>query len=291
MEVEEVLFDVAEALLVPVLIGAVLALALALFEFGGLVAELLKRRGRSRAKLDQAIIAGGSALGAGDSGRAYLELGKVATSRGMRNAIGSIVEHRSSQGGADKIAKDMAEFDYASIRRLERTRILVRLGPALGLMGTLIPLAPALAGLAEGDVQTLSDNLRVAFSVTVIGLLAGAIAFVVSLVRDRLYGQDYSDLEYLATALAPDAVLPAAPVAPRAPAPAAAPTTAMPAASPAPTATPAPAAPAANPAPATPAPAAPAARPAATPSTPQAPAQPAQPAQPAPPTTPGASGG
>ena len=141
--------------------------------------------------------------------------------------IGSIVEYRSSQGGQDKIAKDMAEFDYASIRRLERTRILVRVGPALGLMGTLIPLAPALAGLAEGDVQTLSDNLRVAFSVTVAGLLAGAIAFVISLVRDRLYGQDYSDLEYLATALAPGAVLPPAPAAPVAPA--AAPTTAMPA--------------------------------------------------------------
>ncbi len=94
----------------------------------------------------------------------------------MRGVMGSIVEHRSAQNGADRIAKDLAEFDYASVRRLERTRILVRVGPALGLMGTLIPLAPALAGLAEGDVETLADNLRVAFSVTVAGLLVGAIA-------------------------------------------------------------------------------------------------------------------
>jgi biopolymer transport protein ExbB/TolQ len=65
-------------------------------------------------------------------------------------------------------------------------------------MGTLIPLSPALAGLAQGDVEQLSTNLRVAFSVTVLGLLVGAVAFVISLVRDRLYGQDLSDLEFIA---------------------------------------------------------------------------------------------
>ena len=68
-------------------------------------------------------------------------------------------------------------------------------------MGTLIPLSPALAGLARGDVQQLSDNLRVAFSITVLGLLVGAIAFGISLVRDRLYAQDYSDLEFVAATL------------------------------------------------------------------------------------------
>jgi len=223
MEVEEVLFDIADALRVPVLILALLALALVLFELGGLVAELIKRRGRGRGRLDQAIISAGSALGAGDSGRAYLELGKIATSKSMRGVLGSIVEHRATPAGSDRIAKDLAEFDYASVRRLERTRILVRVGPALGLMGTLIPLSPALAGLAGGDVQTLSDNLRVAFSVTVLGLLIGSIAFAISLVRDRLYGQDFSDLEYIASALAPGAVAaPSAPMAPRPPMPPAA---------------------------------------------------------------------
>ena len=279
MEVEEILFDVAEALRVPVLIAALLALALVLFELGGLVAELIRRRGRSRARLDQAIASAGAALSAGDSGRAYLELGKVATSKAMRGVMGSIVEHRSAQNGADRIAKDLAEFDYGSIRRLERTRILIRVGPALGLMGTLIPLSPALAGLAEGDIETLSDNLRVAFSVTVAGLLVGAIAYGISLVRDRLYGQDFSDLEYIASALAPGAVLPRATATSTQPASLATPAPAKP--QPAIPASPAPATQATQVAPAAPA------KPAA-PAQPQSPA-PTQPAPPQPPAKPGES--
>ena len=65
-------------------------------------------------------------------------------------------------------------------------------------MGTLIPLSPALTGLANGNTAALSENLRVAFSVTVVGLLIGAVAFGLSLSRDRMYGQDLSDLEYVA---------------------------------------------------------------------------------------------
>jgi hypothetical protein len=102
----------------------------------------------------------------------------------------------------------MAEYDYRSMKRLERTRILVRMGPALGLMGTLIPLSPALAALAEGDVQRLTDDLRVAFSVTVVGLLIGVVAFAISLVRDRLYAQDYSDVEYVLSGLSGEPVHP-----------------------------------------------------------------------------------
>jgi hypothetical protein len=73
----------------------------------------------------------------------------------------------------------------------------VRVGPILGLMGTLIPLSPALIGLASGDTTQLAENLTTAFSVTVIGLLIGGIAFVISIVRDRMYSQDISDMEYL----------------------------------------------------------------------------------------------
>jgi biopolymer transport protein ExbB/TolQ len=116
----------------------------------------------------------------------------------MRRTLDYIVEHARTDGGDHQINKALADFDFESQRRLARTRLLVRAGPALGLMGTLIPLSPALTGLANGNTTALSQNLRIAFSVTVVGLLIGAVAFGLSLSRDRMYGQDLSDLEYLA---------------------------------------------------------------------------------------------
>ncbi len=120
-----------------------------------------------------------------------------------RTRVNPRASRRGDRGG-DPLDGLVNLFDLVSLRKLERTRMMVRFGPALGLMGTLIPLSPALEGLANGNVKLLSENLRVAFSVTVLGLLIGAVAFAIALVRDRLYAQDLSDLEYVATTLAPE---------------------------------------------------------------------------------------
>ncbi|HEY6779927.1 MAG TPA: MotA/TolQ/ExbB proton channel family protein [Thermoleophilaceae bacterium] len=199
--VEDVIFDVANALRVPVLVLAVVALGLVAAELGGMAVELVKRRRHDARELETAAAAAAAAFGRGDTLGATATLTAVSSSSAMTDAIERIMRHASSPTASTLIAKTLADFDLDSLRRLERTRLLVRAGPALGLMGTLIPLSPALAGLASGDVQELSDNLRVAFSVTVLGLLVGAIAFGISLVRDRLYAKDLSDLEFLAASI------------------------------------------------------------------------------------------
>jgi biopolymer transport protein ExbB/TolQ len=204
MAIEELLFDISDALRVPVLVLAVAALGIVLVELGSMIAEILRRRTRSLARLEYAVdTAAKEAKRDPDAAVAALE--GVSFSSPMADAMAGVIEQRGEPDGADRIAKRLADYDYRSMRRLERTRILVRMGPALGLMGTLIPLSPALAGLAEGNVTELTDNLRVAFSVTVAGLLVGALAFWVSLVRDRIYAQDYSDVEYVAARLSPGA--------------------------------------------------------------------------------------
>ena len=80
-------------------------------------------------------------------------------------------------------------------RRLDRTRLLVRAGPAIGLMGTLIPLAPGLAALSEGEIGALAEDLRIAFAATVVGLLVGTTAFALTLARTRMYSEDLAALE------------------------------------------------------------------------------------------------
>lgn len=201
-DIEDVLFHIAEALRVPVLIAALLCLAVVLVEFGRFAVELSRRRGRSYTGLQAATEEALAALRARrDYVGAAASLGRIAAGPAMSEAIDRLLAQWERPDREEEGAKALADFDFASMRKLERTRALVRLGPALGLMGTLIPLSPALAGLAEGDVAQLSENLRVAFSVTVLGLLIGAVAFVISLVRDRLYGQDLSDLQFVAARL------------------------------------------------------------------------------------------
>jgi biopolymer transport protein ExbB/TolQ len=216
--IEEILFDVSEVLRVPVLVLSLAALAIAVLEIGALLVEVGRRRHRSVFGLERAVAEARAQLAAGQEAAALGVLLPFAHNRRTEEALAGIVDQCGQPGAEARIAKRLAEYDYANLRRLERTRILVRMGPALGLMGTLIPLSPALAGLADGDVATLSDNLRVAFSVTVAGLMVGAFAFGISLVRDRLYAQDYSDVEYVAVGLT-EAAAPAPAPAPQVAAP------------------------------------------------------------------------
>ena len=200
-QIEQVIFDVAEALRVPVLILALAALAWVIYELGAFVFELRSRRRRDFRLLERSVNDANSSLTAGDRQRAAGALRHVAWSGQMGETLDFIAANARGKGAEPQVAKALADFDFRSLHRLERTRLLVRVGPALGLMGTLIPLSPALSGLARGNVEELSNNLRVAFSITVLGLLVGAVAFGVSLVRDRLYGQDLSDLQYVAARL------------------------------------------------------------------------------------------
>ena len=202
--IEEVLFELANALRVPVFAAAIAALAFLLVDLGAFVVELL-RRGRSDGgeRVAQATASARAALATSDLPEAERALMPLASSAQMADTLSPVVAQHGQPGADDRRAKALADFDLRSLRKLERSRMLVRFGPALGLMGTLIPLSPALEGLAEGDVAQLSENLRAAFSVTVLGLLIGAVAVSISLVRDRLYAQDLSDLEYVVASLEP----------------------------------------------------------------------------------------
>jgi biopolymer transport protein ExbB/TolQ len=201
MNVELLLSHIARALRIPVLALAVVALAAVLAELGALVVDLARRRRRSLDRLEQQLALAEKAIRAGDTAKALAAMRAIALTPDMAQVLTAIVQQLPLPQADERIAKRLADYEYRHLRRLERTRILVRFGPALGLMGTLIPLSPALSGLAHGNVSALTSNLQVAFSVTVTGLLVGAVAFSISLVRDRLYGQDYSDVQYVAATL------------------------------------------------------------------------------------------
>jgi biopolymer transport protein ExbB/TolQ len=182
------LADAAEVLRLPVIGLTFAALAVACWELGRFGTELIRRvRGRRRTAAALAAAADARALPAA--------LSAALPSRAVAAAASALVAC-----GADVPAQEraLAGFELAAQRRLEPVRLLVRVGPALGLMGTLIPLAPGLGAVAEGDVATLATELRTAFAATVLGLAVGTVGFAISVVRARLYAEDLELLEGLA---------------------------------------------------------------------------------------------
>jgi hypothetical protein len=134
------------------------------------------------------------------------ELGRVATEAWRRVRPGTHARDVAARnplaeralravGDGGDVEHALADFELHVQRRLDRTRMLVRAGPALGLMGTLIPLAPGLVALGEGDFQVLAADLKVAFAATVIGILVGTAAFALTLYRTRVYTEDLAALE------------------------------------------------------------------------------------------------
>jgi biopolymer transport protein ExbB/TolQ len=192
----EALARIASSLRIPVLILALLVLLVCAVEVGRFAIELFSRaragRGSLRTLVRQVLANPGQVAG----------LSARAPSSFARDALLEIARARLA-GEPAGIEYALADYELAVQRRLDHTRILVRAGPALGLMGTLIPLAPGLAALGHGEVSTLATDLRTAFAATTIGLLVGTVAFALTLTRTRMYTEDLAALERAAVATAP----------------------------------------------------------------------------------------
>lgn len=193
IDLGDALADIATALRVPVLIAAVAILLLCAVELGRFGSELWRRRVRARG-VDLSQLAERAISDPANAPLyAYSAPGAIAAE--------ALVEVSSASHAPDSPAateRALARYELAVQRRLDRTRLLVRAGPAVGLMGTLIPLAPGLAALGQGDVASLAENLRDAFGATVVGLLVGTVAFALTLARTRMYTEDLVALEQAA---------------------------------------------------------------------------------------------
>jgi biopolymer transport protein ExbB/TolQ len=183
------LYLFSTVLLVPVVVGLFLLGTHSLLALGGALREWQERRSvRHRWQTHQRDLAAGRARLDDSASSAALYPGLV----------GVYVRRALADGGLPPfIEKHSHTIEIESAARLAGLSFLIRIGPMLGLMGTLIPLGPALIRLTEADMAGMASDLVVAFCTTVLGLLIGGVAYAVWLARRQWYAQDLADIEFL----------------------------------------------------------------------------------------------
>ncbi|ANE53908.1 MotA/TolQ/ExbB proton channel family protein [Methylomonas sp. DH-1] len=88
--------------------------------------------------------------------------------------------------------------EHRQLVKLDQIRFVIKLGPALGLMGTLIPMGISLAALAEGNIPSMAGSMVTAFTATVTGLGCSVIAYMVALVREQWLRADFAAMRHQA---------------------------------------------------------------------------------------------
>jgi biopolymer transport protein ExbB/TolQ len=190
----DTLYTISNALLTPVIIALLLMLAWTLALLGGFIKELVERR-NVRRRLNACLSVAKEADA--DVIRIWCMLNDIAS--GLPQRFTSFVENQFSDERIVTQAISQLESEVAD--SVAKHSFITRISPILGLMGTLIPLGPALSGLANGDMQVLGGNLVVAFTATVVGLLISALAYGTGLARRAWYARDLSDLEFISSQL------------------------------------------------------------------------------------------
>jgi biopolymer transport protein ExbB/TolQ len=108
-------------------------------------------------------------------------------------------EHRIDAGGLEHLVLESEERLRHS---LNAARILVKVGPSLGLLGTLIPMGSSLAAMATGDLEAMAGQMVVAFTTTIIGLATGTLAYVVAAARQSWVNETIREQRFIAEHIA-----------------------------------------------------------------------------------------
>ena len=190
---------ISESLLTPVVILLVVSIIIVILGFGGLINEYISRKPISSRDLEDLVRK--VSLSA-NVGQMKEEIKKSNLFDYQKEVLVRIADNYDIGPNARKaLASELISAEETRlIKKTNKTDILVRVGPSLGLLGTLIPLGPGLAALGTGDIATLAQALTIAFDTTVTGLTVGAVAFLISKYKKQWYEAELIDLETVAEA-------------------------------------------------------------------------------------------
>lgn len=188
---------ISESLLTPVVIILVIFVVLAILCLGGVINERISRKTIPSEEYEKLL----RDISFSESPSEIEEhVNKSSLFDWQKEVLVKIAEnHDIGSKARQALASELLSAEETRlIKSTNKTDILVRLGPILGLLGTLIPLGPGLAALGSGDITTLAESLTIAFDTTVTGLAVGGIGYLISKFRKQWYEADLIEVETLA---------------------------------------------------------------------------------------------
>ena len=186
--VSEILFIVSNGLMIPVILLLLYFLVKAIWILLGLYGQIKVQREISSTL--KALVRDYSDECIKDTQIKLQATGESIVSEYLKR----IIEHKHDSRYCEH---ELADFQVEVQKNLAKYRMLVKFGPMLGLMGTLIPMGPALVGLGLGDISSMAYNMQVAFATTVIGMLVSGIGLCALQLNQRYYAGYLNDLEFL----------------------------------------------------------------------------------------------
>ncbi|KGN74753.1 flagellar motor protein MotA [Porphyromonas macacae] len=182
--ISDVMFWISNGLLIPVIVGLIILFVMAVLMLGGLFGsrQHYRRRVAKYGRLFAKVKEDGTA-----------ELRKKLEEAAGATPFERVGLHLFTASEAERNYL-IGNYELEIERRLSNAKILTKFGPILGLMGTLIPMGPALVGLSTGDISSMAYNMQVAFATTVMGMFASGVGYLsLQIVR----GYNHKDLLWL----------------------------------------------------------------------------------------------
>ena len=183
---------ISESLLTPVVILLIIFVVLVILCLGGFINERISRKPIEPDEFEKLI----RDISFADSPSEIEEyVNKSGLFDWQKNVLVKISKNYDIGINARKaLASELISSEETRlIKNTNKTDILVKLGPILGLLGTLIPLGPGLAALGSGDITTLAESLTI-----VTGLAVGGLGYLISKFKKQWYESDLIDVETLA---------------------------------------------------------------------------------------------
>ena len=191
---------ISQSLTIPVLVILLIIVIISIITLGGAISEFTSRK-KVPIRIIRDLIYEINAAVSVDQLKSIINNAKIPKSQ--KKVLSEIADSGAlDETSREALARKLVEFEEEKIdKTLERTDIITKVGPTLGLMGTLIPMGPGLAALGAGDINTLASSLTVAFNTTIVGIGSGALCYVIGKVRSGWYDRYLSDLDALSDAV------------------------------------------------------------------------------------------